>query len=71
MPSDLKEEESECTIFEEIYSSVMAAFRNGGFQKDDISKICVGLLGVSCLRCSNLERMNEIVDLLEGSIRGY
>lgn len=71
IPPDLKMNGNEKLFVEENDDTVMNAFKNGDFEKDGIAKLCVGLVGVSCLRAGNLERTKDSIRWLEQSISGY
>ena len=58
-------------ILKDIHDEVMGAFKSGLFQKEEIPKICLGLVGYACLLSGGADRVWEVVDLLEKSIRGY
>lgn len=62
---------SQTTYVEEIIDDVMGAFRNQIFQKEDVAKICLGLVGTSSLRYGITDRTDEIITILEQSVRGY
>jgi hypothetical protein len=59
------------TYVQEIFEEVFSAFKNQHFQKNDVGKICLGLISVSALRYGALDRVDEIITMLEQSVRGY
>jgi hypothetical protein len=56
---------------QEIFDDVLSAFKNQHFQKDDVAKICLGLISTSALRYGAMDRVDEIITMLEQSVRGY
>ena len=74
IPFDLREEKTSKTTFvEELCGAVVDAYKSQRFQKEDISKICLGIVAVSSLRFGKrkLKYVTEIVTMLEQSVRGY
>jgi hypothetical protein len=59
------------TYVREIFDDVLSAFKNQHFQKDDVAKICLGLISTSALRYGAIDRVDEIITMLEQSVRGY
>lgn len=56
---------------EDVFETVMNAYKRSLFENSDVAKICVGMMGVSSLRCGGLERIDDVVSQLEQSVRGY
>jgi hypothetical protein len=72
IPHDLRETEStKCTYVEELSTVIKEAYKSQRFQKADIGKICLSLSAVSSLRNGSLQHVEEIVPILEQSVRGY
>lgn len=72
LPFDLQEQASEnCTYAQKVFHIVLEAYQSNRFEKDDVAKICLGLISVSSLRSGSLGDAALIVDLLEQSVKGY
>lgn len=59
------------TYVREIFYDVLSAYKNQHFQKDDVAKICLGLISASALRYGAIDQVDEIITMLEQSVRGY
>lgn len=71
VPPNLRESADSRPFVEEMYDVVLAAFKNFRFEREDISKICLGMIGISAVRYASMEKIDELIDLLENSIVGY
>lgn len=71
IPFELHQDGSDASYVEDIYDTVMTAFKNNEFEKGDVAKICIGLSVVSSFRFTNLERLSGAVSQLEQTVRGY
>ncbi|GKY95699.1 hypothetical protein MPSEU_000530700 [Mayamaea pseudoterrestris] len=71
IPHHLREGESTKPYVEELCLVVLDAYMNQRFQKDDVAKICISVVAVSTLRYGSLERVNDIINILEQTVRGY
>ncbi|EEC45748.1 predicted protein [Phaeodactylum tricornutum CCAP 1055/1] len=70
--ADMHEQSSKSIPYaEEIYDLVLKAFKEKRFHKDSISKLAVSLIGVNCIRRGSSESLDQVILVLEHSIRGY
>jgi hypothetical protein len=54
-----------------ICEDVWNAYGEHEFENPDIAKLCLGLIGVCAVRDRSMERLDEIVEVLEKSVHGY
>jgi hypothetical protein len=71
IPHDLRETESTKTYVQELTGVIDEAYKSQRFEKDDIAKICMGIVAVSSLRDGKLDRVTDAIQNLEQSVRGY
>lgn len=71
IPYDQQDGESQVPFVEEIFQRTLDTYTSHGFHKREISRICLGLLGVSSIRYADATRLHDIVELLEVGVNGY
>lgn len=73
IPYDLLEDGAagQRSYVDKISGLLMDAYKNSKFERNDVGKLCLGLVAVSNLRSGSLELVLEVVDTLEQSVKGY
>jgi hypothetical protein len=72
IPFDLADDNSpQRTCASNIFELIFEAYHNSQFEKDEVSKICLGLIAVSSIRGGSLVSATSVVNILEQSVKGY
>ena len=64
-------DQSDCIVVDKMQGEVWNGFKGLMFLNSDIGKIAIALTAVSAMRFGSHERVNEISEALEQSVKGY